>query len=442
MVAAVGVVAAGASLVGSSMQADAASDAAAGQQQSAAMSNALQRYMYDNNVALNMPVVNAGNSARDRLGYLLGLSPTGFSGNINGVKPLTRDELRQQLVGQYTNYGRAPGGPAFDPNTLPLMERIQYERIQDPAERAAFEASHLGTPSSVRDLSGANTGTQGDAYQWQTAQSGPIIDESALNAEIERRLADQEAQRRAMEERARSDPEYGRLSQQFQFDTYTPERYQQADPFSYTGEDLYKDPSYLFRLQQGQKALDRQGAAAGRFLSGRQLQATSDYNQGAASQEFQNAYARALGTYSTNETNRFNTFSTNENNRRNAFDVNQQNRFNAYQANFSNTINPLLSLSGSGQVGAQFLGGAGQQTAQLIGNNLQGAANASGAAQIAGANAISNGLNNAVGGYQQNQLLNNLLNRNSNVNNNPMWGSNDTLFGSGGFFSGNRGSGD
>lgn len=433
-----------ATVAGAAMTSSAAGDAADAQSESAAQSNALQRYMYDNNVALNQPVVNTGNAARDRLSYLLGLSPTGSSGMVNGRTPLTRDQIRSELQGKYTRTGPAPGSATFDVNSLPLMDRLNYERMTDPAERAQFEAQHLGQPTSVRDYSGANTGTQGDVLQWGQAQNASTIDEAGLNAEIDRRLAEQDAQRRAAEEAARADPNYGRLAQQFQFDTYTPEKYQQADKFSYTGEDLYKDPSYLFRLQQGQKALDRQGAAAGRFLSGRQLQASSDYNQGAASQEFQNAYQRALGTYNTDETNRFNTFSTNENNRRNAFDVNQQNRFNANQANFSNTVNPLMSLAGAGQVSAQFLGGAGQQTAQLMSNNLQGAANATGAAGIAGANAMSNGLSNAYSGYQQNQLMNQLLNRNTGVNNNPgsTWGSNDTLFGGGGFFSGNRGSGD
>lgn len=420
------------SVVGGAMSADAAGDASEGQQQAARESNALQRYMYDNNVALNQPVVNTGNAARDRLSYLLGLSPTGFASS--STPPPTRDSLRQQLVGQYTTYGLPAGAAQFDINTLPLMERINYERIKnDPEQRAAFEAQHLGAPTSVRDLSGANDGVQGDTLQWGSAQQVGTVDENALNAEIERRLAEQEAQQRAREEAARADPNYGRLAQEFKFDTYTPDKYQQADPFSYTGEDLYKDPSYLFRLQQGQKALDRQGAAAGRFLSGRQLQATSDYNQGAASQEFQNAYSRALGTYGTNETNRYNTFATNENNRYNAFNTNQQNRFNANQANFSNTVNPLLSLAGSGQVSAQYLGGAGQQTAQLMSNNLQGAANAQGAAGIAGANAMSNGISNAVGGYQQNQLMNQLL-QNRGVNNNPISGYIDGLGSSNNFW--------
>jgi hypothetical protein len=416
------------SVVGGAMSADAAGDASEGQQQSARESNALQRYMYDNNVALNAPVMNTGNAARDRLSYLLGLSPTGFAGS--GAPKVTRDSLRQELMGRYTRTGPAPGSAVFNADNLDPMTRMMYEaryRNGDPAERAAFEAQHIGVPTSVRDLSGANTGIHGDTLQYGQRQDQTTIDEEGLNAEIERRLAEEDARQRAAEEAARNDPNYGRLSQEFKFDTYTP------DKFSYTGEDLYNDPSYQFRLQQGQKALDRQGAAAGRFLSGRQLQASSDYNQGAASQEFQNAYSRALGTFSTNEGNRFNAFSTN-----------QGNRFNAHQANFANTVNPLLSLSGSGQVSAQFLGNAGTNYANQVGQNLQGAANASGAAGIAGANALSNGLSNAVGGYQQNQLMNQLLNRNTSVNNNPgtTWGSNDTLFGSGGFFSGTGGSGD
>jgi hypothetical protein len=463
MVAAAAVVGAGATLASGAMASDAAGDAAAGQERATAQSNALQRYMYDRNVELQMPTIEAGNAARNRLLYGLGLSPTGTS---SSTPTQTYDQLRSQLVGQYTTYGApqgaaAAGAPKFDINTLPFMDRISYARITDPAARAEFEAQHLGQPTSVRDNSGANTGVQGDTLQWQNApQNVATIDENALNSEIERRLAEQDAGQRAAEEAARSDPNYGRLSQEFQFDTYTPEKYQAADKyeagkFSYTGEDLYKDPSYQFRLEQGQKALDRAGLAAGRFLSGRQLQASSDYNQGAASQEFQAGYGRALGTFNTNEgnrfnafntneTNRYNAFSTNETNRFNAFDTNQQNRFNAHQANFSNTINPLLSLSGAGQVGAQFLGGAGERTAQLIGNNTTAAANATGAAGIAGANAVGNGLTGAVNGYQQNQLLQTLLNRPTGVNNNPgvQWGSSDTLFGSGGFFSGNRGSGD
>lgn len=443
---------AGAGLVGSAMSADAAGDAAAGQQQASRMSNALQLAMYNNNVALQAPAINTGNAARDRLAFLLGLSGTGFSnstlpqvnpsgiytgtpsgfatsqpstiygggGAYSSTQPLSYDQLRAQLLPQFTSSGRGANAPKFDVNTLPWLDRVNYDRAvaQGDEARMAFEAAHLGQPTSVRDLSGANNGTQGDVLQWQTSPNIDTIDEAGLDAAIRERLRQQEEAAAAREAAARADPMFGSLTRGFEFGTYTPSMYTPAEKFSYTGEDLYKDPSYLFRLQQGQKALDRAALAGGRFLSGRQLQATSDYNQDAASQEFQNAYGRALGTFNTNEANRFNAFSTNETNRRNAFDLNEQNRFNAYQTNFSNTINPLLSLAGSAQVGSQFLGGAGQQTAQLIGNNITGAANASGAAQIAGANAISNGITGAANNYQQNQLLQRLTSG-SGVNNNP-----------------------
>lgn len=64
------------------------------------------------------------------------------------------------------------------------------------------------------------------------------------------------------------------------------------DLSKYGMDDLVQDPGYQFRLEQGQKAIDRKASAAGKFLSGNQLEAASDYNQASASQEFSNAFAR------------------------------------------------------------------------------------------------------------------------------------------------------
>src|SRR5262245_39799184 len=58
---------------------------------------------------------------------------------------------------------------------------------------------------------------------------------------------------------------------------------------------LQQDPGYQFRLQQGLKALNQQGAAAGQMFSGGQLKAAEQYGQGLASQEYDAAYQRALG---------------------------------------------------------------------------------------------------------------------------------------------------
>lgn len=58
--------------------------------------------------------------------------------------------------------------------------------------------------------------------------------------------------------------------------------------------DYEEDPGYRFRLEQGQKALERSGALRGMLNSGQTLKALTGYAQGMASQEYQNAFERFL----------------------------------------------------------------------------------------------------------------------------------------------------
>ncbi len=97
------------------------------------------------------------------------------------------------------------------------------------------------------------------------------------------------------------------------------------------------DPSYQWRLSQGLTALDRGAAARGTLLTGGTLKASQDYGQNAASQEYGNAYNRALQTYGTNrDTNQQNfgqslaTYGTNR-------DTNAQN-FSQGQTGFQDTL--------------------------------------------------------------------------------------------------------
>jgi hypothetical protein len=77
-------------------------------------------------------------------------------------------------------------------------------------------------------------------------------------------------------------------------------QYAALDPGQYafnppSGQDvLNQDPGYAFRVQQGQRALESGAAARGGLLSGGTQQALVNYGQGAASQEYQNAYNRLL----------------------------------------------------------------------------------------------------------------------------------------------------
>jgi hypothetical protein len=85
---------------------------------------------------------------------------------------------------------------------------------------------------------------------------------------------------------------------------YTSERFgYSADPYrgakfaapSYA--QAQQDPGYQFRLQQGQQALQNAAAAKGMLRTGATMKGLMDYNQAAASQEYDKAYGRALGEY-------------------------------------------------------------------------------------------------------------------------------------------------
>lgn len=63
-----------------------------------------------------------------------------------------------------------------------------------------------------------------------------------------------------------------------------------TDP--YTGENLYDDPSYKFRMEQGVEALDKSASARGKLLSGEQDEDLITFGQEFASTEFERAYNR------------------------------------------------------------------------------------------------------------------------------------------------------
>jgi len=58
--------------------------------------------------------------------------------------------------------------------------------------------------------------------------------------------------------------------------------------------ELVVDPGYGFRLREGMRDLDRRLAAGGRMFSGGALKAGQQYGQELASQEYQNAFTRAM----------------------------------------------------------------------------------------------------------------------------------------------------
>jgi type II secretory pathway pseudopilin PulG len=122
---------------------------------------------------------------------------------------------------------------------------------------------------------------------------------------------------------------------------------------TFNGQDIYNDPSYKFRLNEGLNSIQSGAASQGGLLSGATLKALNNYGQDFASQEYSNAY----------------------------------NRFNADQ---TNRYNRLANLVGVGQNAAAQTGNAGLQTGQAIANNTMAGANASAAGTIASGNAWAN----------------------------------------------------
>ncbi len=70
----------------------------------------------------------------------------------------------------------------------------------------------------------------------------------------------------------------------------------------FTLDDFQADPSYNFRKEEGERALNRASAARGRFASGSALRELNRYNSNLASQEYGNAYDR----YNTDMSNLYN----------------------------------------------------------------------------------------------------------------------------------------
>ena len=128
------------------------------------------------------------------------------------------------------------------------------------------------------------------------------------------------------------------------------------------------DPSYNFRLQQGNLAATNLANRAGGAIGGNTLQGLIDYGQGAASQEYGNV-------------------------------------FNRFQTGRSNIYNNLASIAGLGQTSLGQTGQLAGTTAQSVGGSIAGAGSAIGGGQIAASNAYGGGIQGAGNAYMLSQML-------------------------------------
>lgn len=185
-------------------------------------------------------------------------------------------------------------------------------------------------------------------------------------------------------------------------------------PFDPSSVDVTADPSYQFRLDQSNKAIERALAGmAGGAASGRGLKEATRWAQDFASNEYANAYNRALAE--------------------NQLQYGQAvDKYNRELGAYTQQANQLANLAGIGQTSTGQLQSLGSQYAQsatnLMGQTSQNLANLAIAggqnqanAQIAAANArmsglqgvgsaITGGLNQYFAQQQQQNTLNALQN--------------------------------
>lgn len=244
---------AGASLIGGAISGGSASDAAAQQSASADKAVAEQRRQYDLNRQDLAPWRNSGSAALSKLDMLLGITPT----------------ADPSAAGKPSTSSASGATTTTTPNVAGAGGQMVFARGKNGATRTVIipEGSEIAA-NTFYDMSGNLIGPGQTAHSSTTnttTPSAPAVDP------------------------ATQDPQYGSLLKDF------------------TTQDFLagQDPAYQFRMDEGQKAIERSAAARGGALSGRAVKEAERYGQDAASQE----YGAAFNRYNTNRQTKYNFLS-------------------------------------------------------------------------------------------------------------------------------------
>lgn len=152
--------------------------------------------------------------------------------------------------------------------------------------------------------------------------------------------------------------------------------------FNASSVNVFSDPGYQFRMEQGQKALDRSAAAKGLTMSGAQLKALTEYGQGMGSQEYGNAFNRAFTQYGTQvdeygrNINAMNTDYNANVNRQNTLYNQNANNYNLNAGRLQNNYSNLFNISNTGQAAANNNVAAAQSMGNNVSNSLVNNGNA------------------------------------------------------------------
>lgn len=354
------------------VEANASTHAADLQKQAADEALNFSKLQYGNSLNLAMPFINTANSANGRLGFLMGLNPgTGLPPGV--VNPNAPTSSAPTLNGSMLDPGaiqqlRALRGGGRTP--LPMQGAAGMLQMDANGNPTGTTADVNPFPNGMGALNPTTASTnQGGTGQVPIPNGNPGTPSFNMNTPITSGMFNPNNPNQGLspDGSAPSGGTFGSLAQGWN-KTFT----------SPTANDMTLDPGWQFRLNQGLDALQNSAAARGGLLSGGTARAVNDYAQGSASQEYGNAYNRALQNYNTN----YNTFTNDQ----------------------TNTFNRLMALMNGGQVSANNLSNSGVDTAnnisrtlvgsaQNIGGDLQNAAQARGSGYLNQANAVTNSLN-------------------------------------------------
>ena len=128
--------------------------------------------------------------------------------------------------------------------------------------------------------------------------------------------------------------------------------------FEFNEEDLFKDPGFQFRFDQGLQAIERSASARGTLGTGRTLKELTRFGQGLASQEFAAAYSRASSEFDRASGQTRDAyiraqmeFGIGQQQAENAYnrELNEfVQRFNSFEQTKANRFNILTSIAGGG----------------------------------------------------------------------------------------------
>jgi len=368
------------------VQAQAANQAAQVERQNAVDALNFSKQQYGNTLQLVSPYYGIGTSSLNRLAYLMGLpgSPQTFDPNhagavLNGTAQPSvtgRVPISQLLNGgdfvnpRFARNGVGGGGVAMpfsaDGAMVPATGGTRLSALMNPGAPFAGRINGInpimtGTAQIPNGGFGFNggvdTGDQGGASFNNGSLMVPRIDGGGATVA------------------GGGAGDFGSLARPFGEQFTAP-----------TDVTEQNDPGFQFRLQEGQKALERSAAARGGLLTGGTAKAINDYAQQRASDEFNNVYNRSLNTYQT--------------------------RYNAYNNDQNTQFNRFAALAGLGQTASGQLQSAGVNAANnnanillssagQIGQQLNNAAAARGSGYVGQANALSG----MFGGLSQLPLL-------------------------------------